>query len=123
MSKFSFAEYFAYVNKYGRLQKEIDNGKLYDPNSQPYEFQKAWIHHQRNKHHWQAWCSIGDSGIVVPIDIPKVYVKEMVADWASAGRTYGTNDPVEWYYRHKNKLIFTQKTQELVEKILNENFG
>lgn len=124
MSKFSLIEYFAYVNKFGRSLKEVtNNGKLYDPNSQPYEFQKAWLHHQRNKHHWQAWCSIADGGKLVPIDMPEVYIKEMIADWISAGKTYSTkSDPVEWYNEHKDKLIFTDNTRKLIEKILQEYF-
>jgi hypothetical protein len=125
MSKLSYIEYLPYVHKYVKSWKEIEKGsRLYDPNSQPYEFQKAWLHHQRNKHHWQAWCSIADGGAIVPIDMPEVYIKEMIADWISAGKTYSTkSDPVEWYNEHKDKLVFSKKTQELLEKILYEYFN
>ena len=83
----------------------------------------AWIHHQKNKHHWQAWCSIGERGVVIPIDIPEKYVKEMISDWAGAGRVYyKKTDPAGWYATNKDKLVFTENTRKLIEKILQEYF-
>jgi hypothetical protein len=119
--------WFPYVdnfyNKDGTSKSIRDKTGAYDPNSQTNKFMEAWIHHQKNKHHWQAWCSIGDSGTISPIDMPEVYIREMVADWYGAGKAYGNNDsPIEWYEKNKNKMLLTNRTRNILEIILYGNF-
>lgn len=55
-------------------------------------FGRAWNHHQkRNKHHWQYWVTLRDDGGVRAVKMPEKCVREMVADWAGAGRAiHGT---------------------------------
>lgn len=38
-------------------------------------------HQKRNKHHWQYWVLIMDSGEVKALDMPEKYIKEMLCDW------------------------------------------
>ena len=59
--------------------------RSYDPNKQADAFKRAWLHHQRQPHHWQAWCVVGDRGAIVPLPMPQRFVLEMVADWYGAG--------------------------------------
>jgi len=85
-------------------------------------FKLAWLLHQhRNPHHWQYWILKEDSGKIIPIEIPKHYALEMIADWMGAGRAItGKWDCKEWYNKNKNKIIFNEKTREFVESIINK---
>lgn len=83
-SKFTSKEYPYYRLKH--YKQEVDDSKM----------QAAWLHHQNyNPHHWEHWIARtghGNEGIgkrEVLIEIPELYVREMVADWFGASRTYG----------------------------------
>src|SRR6185295_4192957 len=58
-TKFLPGEWFPYAHQFfnpdGSRRNVRDKSGAYDPNSQPLDFQRAWIFHQRNPHHWQAW--------------------------------------------------------------------
>lgn len=46
-------------------------------------FTRAWAHHvEHNPHHWQHWLDVQGR----PRRMPEHFVREMVADWAGAGR-------------------------------------
>lgn len=71
-------------------------------------FDVAWVQHQhRNPHHWQHWVLREDDGATKLLPMPDRYVREMVADWAGAGRAItGKWDPLPWYERTKaNRLL------------------
>lgn len=56
------------------------------------EYRAAWKHHwSNNPHHWEYWVRDG-----VAIPMPEVYVREMLADWNAANRTYDTEPLQEW---------------------------
>ena len=56
------------------------------------EYQAAWKHHwSTNPHHWEYWVRDGK-----PSPMPEVYVREMLADWHAANRTYDTEPLQEW---------------------------
>lgn len=116
MSKFRPSEFFPYANTfYDR------NGKSQYIETD--DFAKAWLLHQhRNPHHWQYWYLKEDSGKKVPVSIPDKYIREMIADWAGAGRAItGEWEVSEWYYSNKDKIILENKTRILVETILASN--
>ncbi len=124
-SKFTRSEWGPYVrqfyapdgsNRAGVRRK--DGG--YDLAEQPYEFQRAWLGHQRrNKHHWQAWVLLGDNGQLVPIEMPERYVREMVADWIGAGRAItGQWDPRPWYEKNRSLMVLHDETRVRVEQLL-----
>lgn len=124
-SKFSAKEWSPYVKNFynsdGTKRSVRDKSGAYDTNQQPEEFKLAWINHQRNKHHWQSWCNIGDFGKVVPVDMPETYVREMVADWCGAGMSYsGKADPSNWFNSNKEKMVVTENTLKEIESILSE---
>jgi hypothetical protein len=96
------------------------------------EFDKAWLKHQkRNKHHWQYWLLLNDSGDVIrhkklpyavnyfegefkqveALPMPDRYIREMVADWRGAGRAYGNPDTKAWFIINKDKIILHPKTE------------
>lgn len=123
-SKLTRSEWGAYVRQFynsdgsKRNARRPDGG--YDLAEQPYEFQRAWLGHQRrNKHHWQAWILLGDNGQCIPIKMPEKYVREMVADWMGAGRAItGQWDPVPWYEKNWRLMVLHTATQARVEALL-----
>ena len=126
ISKFHPVEWFGYVKNFynpdGSKREVRDSTGAYDTNKQSDEFKVAWIHHQRNKHHWQAWCNIGDEGVVTPIAIPEKYIREMVADWCGAGISIqGKVNPISWYDDNWNNLVITIGTRIELEHILWDN--
>ncbi len=122
-TKFLPREWFPYVhqfyNKDGTKKPAIrDKTGAYDPSMQPIEFQVAWLSHQRNKHHWQAWVSLGDKGYLSALPIPRVYVREMVADWIGAGAAHGKVDPKGWYAKNGNKMVLHPETRSYLEELI-----
>lgn len=117
--KFLPCEWFPYVRRfYNRDGSKRDWNAMYDK----MEFDAAWNHHQKsNKHHWQYWILINDSDEpkLRPQIMPSNYVKEMVADWAGAGRAItGKWEVKTWYTTNRDKIIIHDETRELVEQIL-----
>ena len=89
ISKFTRDEFMPYVNYNFGGDNEKENQIAFD---------RAWNHHQkRNKHHWQYWLLINDEDGTYPLDMPKVYIREMVADWMGASKAYtGSWCMVNW---------------------------
>lgn len=98
---------------------------FYAPNGSPQyvetdAFNVAWLKHQnRNKHHWQYWVLMEDSGNVIPMNLPDSARREMLADWYGAGRAYNANwtplEPRQWYEKNKDKMQLNPETREWVE--------
>lgn len=121
ISKFLPDEFIPYARffygEYEELEKEVVKEC----------FDRAWLKHQhRNKHHWQYWLLMNDSGGAIkfpeksfkqvePQDMPLRYLTEMIADWRGAGRAYGNPDTKEWYLKNRDKIILHPVSQILVE--------
>jgi hypothetical protein len=84
------------------------------------EFDQAWNHHQKcNKHHYQYWVLIYDSGEHKVLPMPKKYIKEMIADWSGCGRAItGRWEIHKWYEKNKDTVILHSDTRKIVEDIL-----
>ena len=85
-------------------------------------FNFAWLHHiNRNRHHWQYWLLVNDDhGKMVPLEMPKVYALEMIADWWSFSWRSGKLDEIfAWYDEHKDGIILHDKTRAFVESTLD----
>jgi len=97
-----------------------DGTKQYKPTT---EFEYAWNAHQkRNKHHWQYWLITFDKGNTEFLEMPEVYVREMVADWIGAGWAI-TGDPNNvhgWYESNNHAMKLSIKTRAVVERILGD---
>ena len=75
----------------------------------PDGFSLAWLHHQNhNPHHWEYWVTRsghrrpGDfaSGTApIPLPMPAIYVREMIADWMGASRAYTGSWGIEGWAR------------------------
>lgn len=87
-------------------------------------FKKAWLRHiHNNPHHWQHWILINDEpkeGMVV-IDMPYIYVVEMICDWWSFSWTKGDlNEIFGWYEDRKDYMKLSDNTRRSVEYILGK---
>lgn len=87
-------------------------------------FKKAWLRHiHNNPHHWQHWILINDEpkeGMVV-IDIPYIYVVEMICDWWAFSWTKGDlNEIFRWYEDRKDYMKLSANTRISVEYILGK---
>jgi hypothetical protein len=87
-------------------------------------FDHAWLHHQHlNKHHWQHWVLREDSGKTKLLPIPKKYLREMVADWAGAGRGItGRWEVTTWYDKNRENIQLEPATRQEVERLLVQHF-
>lgn len=127
MDKFLPKEFIPYArvffDKNGKPNKIYSDKSSYDPNNiKPVsEFSFAWLLHQRNKHHWEAWVSIGDCGNLKPLPIPEIYLREMVADWMGAGMAYdGKSNPNGWYFKNKYSIVMEKNSRILLEVLLDD---
>ena len=84
------------------------------------DFNYAWLHHQHvNPHHWQHWLLKEDSGSLIPMEMPKLCVIEMIADWwAFSWKANNLYEIFNWYDMNKDKMILHDTTKKLVEDIL-----
>ena len=129
--KFLPIEWFPYVRQFynadGSKRSVRDASGSYDPNKQANAFKRAWLHHQREPHHWQSWISIGDGGKLSPLPIPQRFVLEMVADWYGAGMAINGKPEFEaWFLSHKDKIVLEDGTRYRVTqaiKKLNARLG
>ncbi|KKW27290.1 MAG: hypothetical protein UY70_C0017G0005 [Candidatus Kaiserbacteria bacterium GW2011_GWB1_52_6] len=77
------------------------------------EWQATLDHHwSRNTHHWNYWARGG-----VPLPMSEVYVREMVADWLSAQKTYG-GSLQEWIAEEYPKMRLHPETVTLLVALL-----
>lgn len=110
-SKFSKAEWTPYVNRFfsGNSGKE-------DKSTDSDDFHKAWTHHwHNNPHHWEYWLRVDG----VPMEMPKHFAREMVADWLGAGRGItGKWNLTNWYENTKPKQILHPKTRIYIDDMM-----
>lgn len=82
LSKYSWIEFSSGVRYYQGFRSPIDAEK------EAIGYSEGWLHHKgRNKHHWEYWLDKNRTGLV-PVEIPKRFIAEMVCDRLAACRTY-----------------------------------
>jgi hypothetical protein len=113
-SKNSLEEYDAY-DKYF-----YGNNKSYEVVN---NFKYAWLHHiHNNPHHWQYWVLVNDDpneGVNI-LEMPDVYIIEMICDWWSFSWKIGDLSSIfEWYRDHSEYIKITIKTRSKIEGILH----
>ena len=83
-------------------------------------FKHAWLKHiHRNPHHWQHWVLRSDDGSTETLTIPEPLVREMVADWAGAGRAInGGWDLEPWWLANRVKVALAPETAARVVELI-----
>lgn len=111
-------------SKYGEKEWEAYQNYFYDSEKYPRNteaFNEAWNHHQKaNPHHWQYWCLVNDvdEPQIQPVDMPLVYIVEMLCDWHAAGKHYG-NTAKEWYEKQGPRMLLSENTRFMVESYID----
>lgn len=115
-SKFTPTEWFPYATHFYGPDRGTPNRKGSEV------FVLGWHHHVHwNKHHWNYWALVGNSGVVKALQMPEIYVREMVADWMGAGRGIdGTYDPMTWFAKNEWKMELHSETRKRVNALLEE---
>lgn len=109
-SKFSTYEFEGYRQYFYHVSGEKRDEEL---------FKKSWLHHQNNNmHHPEYWVLRTETGIAETLDMPDLYIAEMLIDWAAMSMKF--NDTVEKYYNKKGySHPFSEKTRNKVESLLS----
>lgn len=124
-TKFLPIEWFPYArhfyNEDGSKREVRNPDGSYDPNLQEIEFRRSWLHHQRSKHHWQAWVVLGDGGSLSPLPIPEVYLREKISDWIGAGLAYSNEpNPYAWYSANVGKMVMHEESRRRLSELMEQ---
>lgn len=113
---------FFYGEKRKQTRDETGYYKPTDTGDKAFDF--AWLLHQkRGRHHWQYWILPTAEDIRYKVlDMPDVYLKEMLCDWRGAGRAQGTPDVLNWYRTNKDKLVLSEYSRLWIENELGYLF-
>ena len=90
-----------------------------------YGCSRAWLHHKgRNRHHYEYWNDYNPkTRRPEPVEMPLRYVVEMFCDRVAASKTYNGDsysdgDSYTYFLRIKGKHRMHEKTEELLNSLL-----
>lgn len=107
-SKFSRQEIDGYCQWYFPKDKRNRSWLIYNI---------AWNHHQKaNPHHWQYWLMY-DKGQTIALDMPVVYLVEMLCDWTAMSYKF-KDTPGEFYEKNKDEMLLSDRTRAGVVELL-----
>ena len=84
-------------------------------------YSDAWLHHKgHNKHHAEYWQDIQPNGTTEPIDMPLLYLAEMVCDRVAACKVYlkdkyTASSAREYYDSHQYENKFSIETRKAIK--------
>lgn len=116
-SKFSPDEFIPYARYFYLDFSTLGLDEIEDIKS---DFNNAWLLHiHRNPHHWQHWVLHEDCGNCIKLDMPDMYIREMVSDWKGAGKAiHGKDDVIDWYEQNKNNMLLSSPTRYKVKELV-----
>lgn len=107
-SKYSHDEFFAYKQYFYPSEGDTPDKD---------EMNRGWLFHiHNNPHHWNYWVVVDESGIT-PIDMPNLYIAEMLLDWIAMSMHF-KSDTKDFWEKHKDKMILTDTTRKNIERCL-----
>lgn len=82
------------------------------------KFDEAFLHHVReNPHHWEHWVVWGRD----PVFMPEIFVREMLADWLGANKTYqGIWRSDDWIAGAMKRIKLHPDSMAILEKLVGE---
>lgn len=85
-------------------------------------FDLAWLSHiHNNPHHWQHWLLQNDEDGLLTIDMPYVFIVEMLCDhWSFSWKNNNLTEVFDWYNKNKSKMILSDKTRSTYESMLEK---
>ena len=132
LSKFRPDEFIPYArhfyNRDGSKKQARGKTGYYKPtDTGDPAFDFAWfLHQKRNRHHWQWWILPEDDGGTKIMEMDRDSVREMVCDWAGAGKAQGFFSPPDdeyyetrkWYEKNNQKMQLHPRTRTLVHTMI-----
>lgn len=126
LSKFKPSEFGSYATYYyckDGLLDGIGFGKSIIEGWLKTDLDFAFNNHQkRNKHHWQYWIMINNSGDSKILEMPEKYINEMIADWCAAChlKTGSYTNIHKWYQENVNDIWILENPsiRKRIENIL-----
>lgn len=107
---------------YAERTANVSYRKTGKPNNDA-AFDAAWLWHQQvERHHWQGWVLMEDSGKVHCLPMPERYMREMLADWHGANRAYGDQPLTTWYIKTAAARKLHPETRDWIEAQLGIGF-
>ena len=83
------------------------------------EFHYAWLHHiHNNKHHPEYWTYVDEYYKPVVLDMPPIYIAEMLLDHQAMGYKFGDN-AYNYYQKTKDKKPYSDKTKKIIESVID----
>ena len=119
LSKFSYIEFFYSAQYWNGTSTPIGREKAEKG------YSLAWLNHKaKNKHHWEYWTDFYD-GVIKPVPVPDMYLREMACDMIGASKTYNKGKfhpslPWEYFDERREQFIMTPKSKATLEKYLVE---
>ncbi len=89
-----------------------------------YGYSEAWLHHKgRNKHHFEYWFEISNSGEYIYVEMPDEYLAEMICDRVAASKIYlkdkyTNRSPLDYYLGKKDMYVMNENTAKKLEYYL-----
>jgi len=113
LSKYSEYEFEAYANKfYPILGIEEDKEKIKS------KFNYAWLHHvHSNPHHPMYWVLVEENKEIVILDMPDIYIIEMLCDWMAMSKHFNSST-FEYWNAKGNKLPLSFDTRFKIDKFM-----
>ena len=112
LSKLSPAEFPGYRDRYHAGIEDKEG------------FDRTWHNHiARNRHHPEFWIQTSRHAMGVPLDMPEMFIREMLADWFGASWAYAGAwpDPKDWPWLRDNLAKITLLS--LPERCLGASSG
>lgn len=117
LSKYSPQEFITGIKYYTDGRKSPNEGERTE-----YGYSLAWLHHKgRNKHHFEYWTDYNPKfKKIMPIPMPKKYLKELICDRIAAskiyqGKNYTQKHPLDYFV---NGIAADYVSPETREQIL-----
>ena len=119
LSKYAPTEFWAGVKYYQGFRSPNDEQR------EEKGYSSAWMHHKgRNRHHFEYWTDYDPkTRRIVPVEMPKKYVAEMVCDRLAAskiynGKGYTNRHPLDYFVGGKEVRVIHPNTSDLLEQLL-----
>jgi hypothetical protein len=118
LSKFSLSEFVAYAKNFFGDYSQSPN----DREKVSLEFTRAWLHHENcNPHHWGHWIPRSGKHANKPLQMPEIYVREMIADCMGASKAYtGSWNIAIWLNENGRNWILHPETVRLIAEVMYE---
>ena len=116
---------WVYAKYYPRIREIRNTDGYYNPCAAPPDYQRAILaHFHRSRHHWQYWI-LSNGASFTALDMTETDVREMICDWAGAGRTrqkkkWKKENVRAFFERTRDKMVLSENTVRLIEKNLDD---